>query len=108
MKKIIKETVYVTSEITHTYTIDDSIEALTKLKQHYGGSSRIDYGTSGYDSPEISLQVEREESDAEYQGRLMREERERIAANEKKQQSILNKRAKDRALYEKLKKEFEP
>jgi hypothetical protein len=105
MKKLIQR-----SEITSSYMSEEELlREIENLKAR--GAKEIYLSLSHYwDTAEIQWEYKTLESDQEYEHRLDFEEREnrrKAAATKKRQQKLIDKREKDRALYEKLKKEFE-
>lgn len=105
MKKLMQR-----SERASSYMTEDEIlQDIENLRAR--GAEDICLSLDHYwDSPELQWEFKTLETDREYEQRLKVEEAEakrKEAATKKKQQQILNKREKDRALYEKLKKEFE-
>lgn len=102
-------------EITYTYDIDfktipEAIEVLKELQKAYGKEAKIQLSTSGYDSPELYVIYEREETDEEYEQRL---ENEKIKAKQqadqlkKRQKKMLEQREKDLKELERLKAIYE-
>lgn len=90
-------------------TEGEILQELSNLKARGAENIRLELEDSWGDA-ELRWLFDTLETDEEYKWRLKKEADEKKAleaATKKKQASILNKREKDRALYEKLKKEFE-
>ena len=97
--------------------IDEVIAELRAL------DSRVDYGRgydakfrieSGYEYTEVSMDVYRDETDKEYEARMLREEKAREKARkareakqEKARKELYQKEADERAEYERLRAKFE-
>lgn len=105
MKQKVRKTIH--NEIIETYgTPDTIIESLQKAKERYGADCTIYFTTSGYDSPDVEITYEREETDEECAARMLKEFNEaqkKLAASEKKQKKLMQQREKERAEYERLK-----
>lgn len=89
---------------------DELLSEIANLKSRGAEYIRLDLNQSWGD-PELRWEFSTIETDEEYSQRLKQEKKEieaKEAAAVKKQEANIKKREKDRALYEKLKKEFEP
>jgi hypothetical protein len=97
MKKLLPKSEYALD----TMSEEAIIEKLHEFKSIGGVNIKLVFEQSWGDA-DLRWHYEVEETDEEYSRRLAWEE----ASTKKKQEAILKKREKDRALYEKLKQEF--
>lgn len=105
MKKLVEKS----EEASSYMTEEDILQEIANLKIR-GAQDIVLKMVHGWRDAELSWTYSTIETDEEYEERLAREEAERKqkeAYTKKKQAAILKKREKDRALYERLKKEFE-
>lgn len=106
-KKKIRETKDVTYDITYGISLRRLKDFIDECIVNYGENASLYisyeryYGDSVYVTAKISY--DREETDQEYVARLDKLEKEKI----RKKEAAKKKKEEERALYEKLKKQFE-
>jgi hypothetical protein len=108
-KMVYSDSVDITDSLEYDCnTISEVVAKLQEYQAQYG-DALIRFSTSGYDSPEITLNYEREETDEEYNRRIKYEERvekDRLKKLQKRQKRIAKKAQDERQLYEKLKEKY--